>query len=355
MATAKKLPSGSWRVRVVDHYEKGPGGKRKVVYQSFTSTDPSKMGKIEAERMASEWEYTHRKRPEAISVSECIRKYIDAKKGVLSPATVLGYETALKNHYSGSFGGEKLRELTDEKVQLFVSNLSTSGFSGKSVRNTYSLFSSAALMFGCSFKVTLPRKKNPETYTPIDKEVNKLLDYVKGKGEKKEELYDCILLAAFGSLRRGEIACLESSDITDSGIKVNKDMVMDENKLYVIKHYPKTDESNREAMLPPMVIKRLKKRGKEGGRLFPDLNPHMITMRFVRAVRAADVPHFRFHDLRSYWVSIAHALGMPEQYILDNGGWKTPNVMKRVYRESLRDVKKKEAAKINKHFEKIMK
>ena len=105
MATAKKLPSGSWRVQVVDHYEKGPDGKRKIVRQTFISTDPSKAGKAEAERMASEWEYAHKKRPEAITVAECIRKYIDAKKGVLSPATVLGYETALKKHYSGPFGG----------------------------------------------------------------------------------------------------------------------------------------------------------------------------------------------------------------------------------------------------------
>jgi len=355
MATAKKLPSGSWRVQVVDHYEKGPDGKRKIVRQTFISTDPSKAGKAEAERMAAEWEYTHKKRPEAITVSECIRKYIDAKKDVLSPSTVFGYEIALRKHYSGSFGGEGLRGLTDEKVQLFVSSLSASGFSGKSVRNIYSLFSSAALMFGCSYRVTLPRKKNPETYTPIDKEVNKLLDYVKGGGEKREELYDFILLSAFGSLRRGEIACLENTDITKYGVKVNKDMIMDENKIYVINHYAKTDESNREAMLPPMVIERLKKRCKKSGRIFPGLNPHMITMRFIRAVRAAGVPYFRFHDLRHYWVSIAHALGMPEQYILDNGGWKTSHVMKRVYRDTLSDVKKKESAKINKHFEKLMK
>lgn len=347
MATAKKLPSGSWRIQVVDHYETGPDGKRRVVRQSFTSSDPSRRGKAEVERMAAEWEYSRKKRPDAITVRDCIEKYIDSKRAVLSPATIAGYATCLKNHFSSSFGSETLRNLTDEKVQLFVSELSSSGLSGKSVHNIYSLFSSASLMFGCSFRVTLPRKKPAETYTPTDEEIQKFLEYLKGD-RKRADLYDCVMLSAFGSLRRGEISCLESSDLTDSGVKITKDMVMDEDGFYVVKDYPKSDSSIREAILPPLLLKRLKERGE--GRLF-DLTPHEITMRFNRALSHVDVPHFRFHDLRHYWVSIAHAIGMPEQYILDNGGWKTSHVMKRVYRDSLKDVRKKEAEKLNSHFE----
>ena len=355
MATAKKLPSGSWRVRVVDHYETGPDGKRKTVFQSFTSNDTSKNGKKEAERMAAEWEYSRKKRPESISVHDCIEKYIEAKSGVLSPATVGGYLTCLKNHYSSEFGNERLRDLTDEKVQLFISSLSASGFTGKSVHNIYSLFSSAASMFKCHFDVTLPKKKAPDTYTPIEEEVNRFLDYLEEGGEAMEDLYDCVMLAAFGPLRRGEIACLLSSDVTDNGVLVTKDMVMDRDKMYIVKEYPKMEGTEHEANLPPFLIERLKKRiEKRGeGRLF-DLNPHCITMRFNRAIKKVNVPHFRLHDLRHYWVSIAHALGMPEQYILDNGGWKTAHVMKRVYRDSLRDVKKKEAEKLNSHFSEMM-
>ncbi len=356
MATAKKLPSGSWRIRVVDHYEKGPDGKRKAIMQSFTCDDPSREGKKEAERMAREWEYTHKKRLESISVHDCIEKYIDAKSGVLSPSTIGAYRTCLNKHYSSEFGNEKLRNLTDEKVQLFVSSLSASGFTGKSVHNIYSLFSSAATMFKCSFDITLPKKKAPDTYTPIDEEVNRLLDYLKAAGDSQADLYDCVMLAAFGPLRRGEIACLLSSDLTENGVMVTKDMIMNDDGVYIIKDYPKMEGTEHEANLPPFLLKRLRKRvERQGeGRLF-NLNPHMITMRFNRAIKKVDVPHFRLHDLRHYWVSIAHAIGMPEQYILDNGGWKTSHVMKRVYRDSLRDVKKKEAQKLNAHFSKMRK
>lgn len=346
MEAAKKLPSGSWRIQVVDHYEIDENGKRHVIRQTFTSSDPSRKGKAEVERMAAEWEYSKKKRPEAINVFTCIEKYIDSKRGVLSPATIAGYRTCLKNHYSSAFGSETLRGLTDEKVQLFVSELSSSGLSGKSVHNIYSLFSSAAMMFGCSFNVTLPRKKRAETYTPTDDEIGRFLDYLKEK-PSRTDLYDCVMLSAFGSLRRGEIACLLSSDLTDVGVKISKDLVMDEDGFYVLKDYPKSDSSAREAILPPFLLERLRARGE--GKLF-DLNPHEITMRFNRALKNVDVPHFRFHDLRHYWVSIAHAIGMPEQYILDNGGWKTSHVMKRVYRDSLKDVRKKEAEKLNSHF-----
>ena len=54
MATAKKLPSGSWRCQVFAGYEIRDG-KKKAVYKSFTVKDPSRHGKKECERLAAEW------------------------------------------------------------------------------------------------------------------------------------------------------------------------------------------------------------------------------------------------------------------------------------------------------------
>ena len=67
MATAKKLPSGSWRCLVYSHSEpvfdkdgkpvldKNGKQKQKRIYESFTSDDPTKAGKREAERQAAEF------------------------------------------------------------------------------------------------------------------------------------------------------------------------------------------------------------------------------------------------------------------------------------------------------------
>ena len=49
MATAKKLPSGSWRCLVFSHYEyitgKDGNVKKKRVYESFTCDDPTQPAK----------------------------------------------------------------------------------------------------------------------------------------------------------------------------------------------------------------------------------------------------------------------------------------------------------------------
>ena len=59
---------------------------------------------------------------------------------------------------------------------------------------------------------------------------------------------------------------------------------------------------------------------------------------------------FRFHDFRHYSASIMHAIGIPDQYIMARGGWKTDTVLKAVYRNVINDEQKKFTDKINSHF-----
>ena len=47
------------------------------------------------------------------------------------------------------------------------------------------------------------------------------------------------------------------------------------------------------------------------------------------------MPRCRFHDLRHFFVSYAHYIGMSDANIMAAGGWKTDYVMKNVYRHSL--------------------
>ncbi len=68
MATAKKLPSGSWRCLAYSHTEKVIDPKTgkwkdKRIYESFTSDDPSPRGKKEAEAAAALFQLDKEKRP----------------------------------------------------------------------------------------------------------------------------------------------------------------------------------------------------------------------------------------------------------------------------------------------------
>lgn len=333
MAKAKKLPSGNWRCQVFDHVE--VNGKRH--YKSFTA--PTKR---EAEFMAAEWSAGKSSGlPEDITLYEAITRYIDMKRDVLSPSTVLGYEAMQKNYFQG-IGLMRMQSLDNTKLQVWVSDMAKN-LSPKTVRNAHGLLSSTIDVFAPEFilKTTLPAKKKPELYTPSDDDVKKLLHHIAGT-----ELEIAVLLAAFGPMRRGEICALTADDIHGNIVEVNKSMVLGPDGQWSIKQ-PKTYGSYRSIQYPDFVINRM-----EGidGRIIK-ATPNQISNRFKRAVIYSRLPHFRFHDLRHYAASIMHAIGVPDQYILQRGGWSSDNVMKTVYRNVIDLEAAKQNKKIMKHFE----
>lgn len=346
MATAKKLPSGSWRCQVFVGYEIDEDGKKKKIYKSFTCKNPSKRGKKECERMASEWFFSHRDPGEDITVYDAVRKYIDVKEKVLSPSTIRGYELYLKR--IAPIQSEMIFGLTQTRVQKWINLLHMEGHSPKYIKNIYGLFASAVSYHGGgTFQVSLPSAVAPDLHTPCDDEMRILLDHIRDK----TELLTAVLLAAFGSMRRGEICALVPSDFSGNRVRVTKSMVRDKDNFWVVKPTPKTDESNRTVILPDFVADRIML--PDHGRVVP-LHPEQVSQRFYRAVRSSGCKTpFRFHDLRHYYVSIAHALGVPDAYIMEMGGWKTDNVMHRVYRDTLPDVMAKEQGKMTEHFREI--
>ena len=107
MATAKKLPSGSWRVQVLAGYD--ASGKK--IQKSFTA--PTKW---EAEKMADEYKRYKKEKPTDKQVGKIIDEYIEIKSNVLSPTTIRGYK-AIRATRLQSIMGEKLSRLTATDIQ----------------------------------------------------------------------------------------------------------------------------------------------------------------------------------------------------------------------------------------------
>ena len=342
MATAKKLPSGSWRCQVFA----GTDERGKRLYKSFTVKDPSRKGKKECERLAAEWALDRADKGDNITVYDAVRKYIDTKEKALSPSTVRGYERYLKKRIV-PIQSELLPDLAQARVQAWVNGLYPE-CSEKYIKNVLGLFNSAvAYCGGRTFDVTIPSSAKPLLHTPCDDEVKLLINHIRNR----PELLAAVLLAAFGSMRRGEICALTPDDFHGCRVRVSKSMVRDKDDFWVIRPVPKTDESNRTVILPDFVMGEIVLPVR--GRVVP-LHPEQVSNRFRRAVRSCGCEtRFRFHDLRHYYVSIAHALGVPDAYIMQMGGWKTDNVMKRVYRDTLPDVMKAEQDKMTGHFSKV--
>ena len=342
MPNARKLPSGSYRCRrtwteIVD-------GKKVRRSQSFTAAD-----RETAEREAAMFDRTRKQQASApMTVGQALDAFIEARTASLSPSTIRSYKSSRKSSFA-RIEAVSVADVDDLTVQSWVDDFKV-GRSAKTVANNYMLLQSALQMFRpeLHLRVILPQRKQAELLTPTDEDVKHLLKAAKGT-----DLEKCIYLAAFGTLRRSEICALTRADLTKTSVTVSKAMVSD-GKEWVIKS-PKTTSSYRTVELPPAVIRRILKGTKEPTDRIVSINPNQLSIQFYDLVRAEKLPPFRFHDLRAYAASMRHALGIPDQFIQADGGWKSDVILKRCYRRALED-KRKEFSKIsNQHFASLIK
>lgn len=338
MPTPKKTKSGTWRVTIYD-YKDSTG---KIHQKTFTSES-----RREVMRMATE--YKQGPKLSDLTVGEAVKGYIDSKKAVLSPSTHRSYLSIYRTHFEESrFGAIKLTDLDTISAQRFISDLD---LSPKTVKNISGLLSAAVQMYlpGKTLPVTLPAQKRPQLHTPTTAEVDQLIQAVKGD----RELYICVLLCAFGPMRRSEACAIRYEDIDrkTNTITVRRARVLNSDHEWIYKDVPKTESSYRAIIYPQKVIETI---GRGFGYVITKSTPTAISDRFTRILKREGLEHFRLHDLRHYAASILHAIGIPDQYIMTRGGWKTDHVMKRVYRDTLSDVEREMNVKINDYFERSL-
>jgi len=269
--------------------------------------------------------------------------YIKSREPVLSPRTVMDYKR-IRTHDIQSLMGIQLNRLTQQDIQNAI-NLESARLSPKSVRNTHGLISAVLRQYKPSMRLTtaLPQKIRPDLYIPTDNEVKALMQYVSGT-----ELELPVLLAAFGPMRRGEICALDTDHIKGNRVHVCKNMVCTADKNWIIKQ-PKSYAGDRYIDYPDFVAEKWK--GKKGR--ITELTPNNITNRFHIVLKHAGLNHFRFHDLRHYSASIQHALGIPDAYIMQRGGWGSDGTLKAVYRHALKDQTTAMNSLANSYFEQL--
>lgn len=338
MPVARKTKAGTWRCQAFDRIEI-VDGKKKYIHKSFTART-----KYEAEQMANKFLQNKNRQSSELTLTDAIDKYIEIKKNTLSPSTISGYRDIQKNYF-GILGGKRLDKITSEDVQAQINALAAT-HREKTCRNTLGLFTAVMSMFipDKRFYVYIPIRNQPEYSTPSDSDIEKLLSEI-----KSFDLRKAILLSAFGTMRRSEICGLKYSDVEGNVITVRRAKVKDENHRIVLKGYPKNASSNRAIVYPNFVIDEILKDKGEPDDFIIKVRPDSLTSMFIRARERAGLS-FRFHDLRAYSASIAHAIGIPDSYIMERGGWKSDATLKRVYRRTISDKSKEMSEKINDYY-----
>ena len=319
MPKIERLPSGSYRVRISTG--KGPDGK--YHYKTFTAKDkPALRRKIA--------QYEDAPRDQAPLLLDAISDYIEARRPVLSPYTIKGYENiqaALKGLPAAAIRCEAGTPVFQRIVNAVADR------SPKTVRNYVGLISSAVKFSGYPFPpVALPQREKRETFIPDEGTMRQVLAAVAGT-----DLEIPVKLGMMG-LRRGEVCALDPADIKDGVAHICRAAV-DIDGVISTKR-PKTYDSDRYVRLPDELAAAIIRQG-----YVTRIKPDNLSHRFGIALRKAGLPHFRFHDLRHFFVSYCHnILKLSDAQIQRLGGWRTDWVMKQHYLQSMRDSEAQRAA-----------
>lgn len=256
------------------------------------------------------------------------KTYIENRRNVISPATVRTYNTKIKQ-LSKAFKCKQIEKITSEDVQKEI-NLFSLNHSAKTTQTLHGFISSVLKEYrpALALRTKLPPKVNKEKYEPTNEDIKRILDNVKGTK------YSVPFQLGVLGCRRAEICALDMSDLTGNELRIHRSKVYLDGE-WIIKETPKTDESNRILYLPDSLVKEINEQG-----YIYDNYPASLYKGIRAAQKRLGIPSFRFHDLRAYFASYAHSLGIPDADIMSLGGWKTDAVMKRIYRKSIEESKK---------------
>ena len=253
-------------------------------------------------------------------------KYLMIKSNVLSPSTVRGYRTIMRS-LSDTLRNTKTCNITQELIQKEINDYAAT-HSAKSTGNLHGFISAVLSVYrpNMILHTTLPQKVKYEAYTPSEDEVKLILAEV--SGTPYEVAYR---LGCYG-MRRGEICAITPADLDGNLLNITKCKVLDANNNWIVKPIPKTTGSQRTIYIDDELVEMIQKQGFA----FAD-HPNRLNHHLHRLLKRLNVPIFRFHDLRAYYASMAHSLGVPDAYIMANGGWTSTNILNRVYKRTFAD------------------
>lgn len=332
MAKARKLPSGNWNIRVGD----GKGGKAK----SFTA--PSKK---EVELMAAEYVNGKTKGSYNRTIGECIDEYISMKENILSPTTISGYKKLRRNSLAG-LCHYNISSITNEDLQRYFNRISAR-LSPKYVKNSCGFLASVFRIYRSDFRmnITLPKKQKVYKQFPT---VEQVFNAVKGTTIE----LPC-LLAMWEGMRMSEIRGAKKSNIRDGILTIDNVVVTVDGKR-VEKKQTKTYSSTRQLKLPKYILDLIDALPSEQDYLVTRTG-QSIYMSLQHYLKKNELPLISFHDLRHMNASAMLALGVPDKYAMERGGWSSPDIMRNTYQHTLSEERKKVDALVDDYFSSIIK
>ena len=153
--------------------------------------------------------------------------------------------------------------------------------------------------------------------------------------------------------RQGEVLGLKWSDVDFQTKQVHISRTFNHGRFFI----PKTKGSARRIDIAPTVHKelavwKLKSGGQDEDLIFPNeagqpLNYSNVVQRyFLKALKDAEIPRLRFHDLRHTYASLLIEQGENIKYVQTKLGHSTPTVTLNIYSHLLKDSNQEAACRL---------
>lgn len=252
---------------------------------------------------------------------EAANNYIELKSNVLSPSTIRGYKVIL-NNLDSDLLNKPLDKITSPFIQGIVNKLSVN-HKPKTVKNINGFIVSVLKFYEIEIKSpTLPKRPKEDIYIPSEEDIKRILNDVKGTK------YEIPFILGTLGLRRSEICALTKDDLNGNVLTINKALVENEKKEWIVKS-TKTTESTRVIVIPDYLADLIREKG------IYDSSPHSLYSKLKCVQDRLGIERFSFHKLRHFFASYMHNLGYTDKQIQAFGGWKTDAIMKTVYQHAM--------------------
>ena len=343
MANARLLPSGAYQTRATKVINGKKVTKCFTVHPKETKGNGRK-AKDQSEMLARQWRLSvEDSEIYGLKVRDAMEQFLQDRSKVLSPSTITNYKRLLP--LFEPIADICVDDIKTADIQPLVNEWSIS-VRAKTIKNRISFLLSALDYVECDkkFRIRYPNSPSKEIKAPDTEDIKMLLD------NAPDDLKPILYLAAFGALRRGEIAALKQKDISRDmcTVHTHADMVLDDNR-WVYKPFPKNALAG-VVQLPKFIIDMLPCSSDPEAYVF-DMNPNMISHRYDNLKKRLGFS-FNFHSLRHFAASFRSDLGIPRKYIEEVGRWESGSAtLTRVYDNTLASTRKKYTQMANRYIE----
>ena len=310
---ARQLPSGAWFCRV------------RIDGQDISITRDTEKEAV-AEAMAVKTGIKEAaKKPKKKTLTQAIDDYIDARRNIISPATIRGYKIIQDNRFQGMMKKD-ISIFAQEQWQRAV-NMEAKTVNAKTLTNSWRFISSVITeSTGRVISVQLPQIVANERPWLTPEQVTTFVKAVKGS---KIEIP---ALLALSSLRCSELLDLkwENIDLEKKVIRISGAAVYDEDGKLIHKRENKNSTSRRTVPIIPPLQEALATSTRKGEYVVT-MTPNWIYKSINKVCEENGLPKVGIHGLRHSFASLAFHLNMPEKVAMQIGGWSNDQTMRKIY------------------------